>query len=41
MILVSCHSEGAFFATEESRIMGVEILRYAQNDMNEVFNILL
>jgi hypothetical protein len=31
--LFSCHSEGAFVATEESRTSKVEILRFAQDDI--------
>jgi hypothetical protein len=32
-ITLACHSEGAFFATEESQLSVVETLRYAQGDM--------
>src|SRR5689334_21829953 len=30
---IPCHSEEAFLATEESRILALEILRYAQDDI--------
>jgi hypothetical protein len=33
---MACHSEGAFVATEESRISGIEILRFAQDDIFEI-----
>jgi glycosyltransferase involved in cell wall biosynthesis len=37
---LECHSDGAFAATEESRTP-VEILRSAQNDINQLTNVLI
>ncbi len=34
---MTCHSEGAFVATEESRMLAEEILRFAQNDMKNKY----